>query len=359
VNALRKALAGAVVLGLGVAGCSAASHLKALKPQVSSPPSTLALHTVVHVPKPKFQLGAGIDLYTYKGQNFTESSLPELAYLKALHANSVMVSFPFFMHGERAIRVYHKTSTPTPAQLAEFSRAAAQQGLYVTLRPLLDEGSLGEPRNIWKPRRIRRWFASYRHFLMPYARMAQRVGVPRLYVGAEFQFFGTSPLWNRLDRALRRVYKGTLVYSNNGHKIHRGSGGRGVQISADSYPDMPHMGPRASVAKLTRAWEAWDRIMPPGTVLSEVGIAAVRGAYAKPWVHDWPNPQISTITQVRWFTAACHAAAATHMGGIYFWAIGFGKAELSTAPNPKNQGAWEQGPGARAAAACFKQLSSG
>ncbi len=42
---------------------------------------------------------------------------------------------------------------------------------------------------------------------------------------------------------------------------------------------MPQMGPEASVPKLARAWAAWDGIMPRGTVLSEVGIAGVRGAY--------------------------------------------------------------------------------
>src|SRR5437899_1601901 len=87
---------------------------------------------------------------------------------------------------------------------AGLHRGAARAHLYVAIRPLLDNSSLGEPRNLWKPRNLRAWFTSYRKFLIPYARMAQRVGIPKLYVGTELQFFGGSPLWNGLDRAVRR-----------------------------------------------------------------------------------------------------------------------------------------------------------
>lgn len=362
-KATSKVLTGAIVLGLGVAGCSAAAHLKVLQPSAlttsASAPAALGPQQPVSVRQPRMQLGAGIDLYTYPHQDFAEASASEVAYLRALHANAVTVSFPFFMHGGRAAHVYARRSTPTPAQLAVLARAAENAGLYVSLRPLLANSSLGMPRNIWRPRHPRAWFASYTKFLLPYARMAQRNKIPRLYVGTEFQDFGTSPRWNGLDRALRRVYRGSLAYANNGHILLRGMGGRGVRVSADSYPDMPQMPAGATVRRLTKAWETWDRVMPRGTVLTEVGIAGVRGAYHKPWVNKWPHPRIEPAVQARWFNAACHAAAATHMGGIYFWAIGFGRDELGTPVSRKNQAAWEVGTGERAVAACFRQLSHG
>jgi hypothetical protein len=189
--------------------------------------------------------------------------------------------------------------------------------------------------------------------------MAQRNKVPVFYVGTEFQYFGGSPLWNRLDRAIRRVYSGTLAYANNGHGLHRGTGGQLVRLSADSYPAMSTMPVRATVGRLTRAWVAWDRVMPRGTVLSEVGIAGVRGAFHEPWVGDWPHPRMDTSVQTRWFNAACHAARRAHMGGIYFWAIGFGKAALTARPDREHQAAWEAGPARRVVAACFRQLRHG
>ncbi|MGH3395416.1 MAG: glycoside hydrolase family 113 [Streptosporangiaceae bacterium] len=358
-NTSRKLLTGVLVLGLAVGGCSAASHIGALQPPKIKPRRAPLAPAAVRIPRPAFQAGAGIDLYGYKNENYDNAAAAEVTYLKRLHANAVIVSFPFFMHGARARGVYAKPNkTPTPAQLAIVAQSAETAGMYVSLRPLLANFGLGVPRNTWRPARIRAWFASYQRFLLPYAKMAQRNKVPTLYVGTEFQDFGTSPLWNRLDRAVRRVYKGTLAYANNGHLLHPGTGGRLAKVSADSYPDMRQMGPNASVAKLARAWEAWDRPMPRGTVLSEVGIAGVRGAYAKPWQGSWPNPRLDADVQVRWFTAACKAAVATHRGGIYFWAIGFGAAQLIQPLDSSHQSAWESGPGSRAIAACFGQLSN-
>jgi hypothetical protein len=364
VNITRRILTGILVLGVAVGGCSAASRIGGLQPPKLKPashaPKAVLPPGTVDVRKPRIELGAGIDLYGYRHEDYAKAAAAEIAYLQGLHANAVTISFPFFMHGGQARGVYGKTNkTPSPADLAALVKTAETAGLYVALRPLLANASLGEPRNLWKPVSMRAWFASYQRFLMPYAKMAQRDRVPKLFVGAEFQDFATSPRWNRLDRALHRVYKGTLAYANNGHLLHPDSGGRRAQISADAYPDMPQLGPHASVRRLTRAWEAWDRTMPRGTVLSEVGIAGVRGAYAKPWMIKWPAARIDGTVQANWFTAACRAAAATHMGGIYFWAIGFGAVQLGTPLSLKNQSAWEAGPGERAAAACFSQLRHG
>ena len=360
-NTSRKLLTGVLVLGLAIGGCSAASHIGALQPpKIKYTKSAPPVPQAKTVRRPRFQLGAGIDLYGYKDEDYANAAVAEMSYIQSLHANAVTISFPFFMHGALANRVYAKNpKTPTPADLAAVVKAAETVHLYVGLRPLLANYGLGVPRNTWRPAHIRAWFASYRQFLMPYARMAQRDKVPTLYVGTEFQDFGTSPLWNRLDRALHRVYKGTLAYANNGHLLHPGTGGRLAKVSADSYPDMPQMGPNASVASLTRAWAAWDRIMPRGTVLSEVGIAGVSGAYAKPWQGSWPNPRMDPQVQVRWFTAACHAAEATHMGGIDFWAIAFSASQLTQPLDSGHQSAWEAAPGKRAVAACFSQLRNG
>jgi hypothetical protein len=363
VKTTRKLLTGAIVAGLAVAGCSAASHLHALQPPkvtYGKAPAVALKPRVVDIRRPAFEMGAGIDLYGYASENYAKGAAGEVHYLERLHANAVTISFPFFVHGIYGRRAYGRyPTTPTPAQLGAVVRAAETAGMYVALRPLLANYGLGVPRNIWKPVHIRAWFASYQRFLMPYARMAQRDQVHRFYVGAEFQYFGGSPLWNRLDRALHRVYRGTLAYANNGHKLNPGSGGRLAHISADSYPDMPRMTPNASVRTLTRAWEAWDGSMPHGTVISEVGIAGVRGAYAKPWMIKWPNARIDGTVQARWFTAACRAARADHMGGIHFWAIGFGSSALAQPLDLAHQSAWEDGPGFRAAAACFQQLRNG
>ena len=182
----RKLLTGVIILGLAVGGCSAASHIGALQPpKIKSSKAPFVPH-VVDVRRPRFQLGAGIDLYGYKNENYGIAAAAEVSYLQHLHANAVLISFPFFMHGARANGVYAKPNkTPTPADLAAVVKTAETSHLYVALRPLLANDSLGVPRNTWRPAHIRAWFAGYQRFLMPYARMAQHDKVPTLYVGTE------------------------------------------------------------------------------------------------------------------------------------------------------------------------------
>jgi hypothetical protein len=128
-------------------------------------------------------------------------------------------------------------------------------------------------------------------------------------------------------------------------------------VSVDAYPDLkvPYT---ATVARLVKGWKYMDKRLPHHNVLSEVGIAGVKGAYWKPWEHHWPKPVMDPTVQVRWFTASCQAALDDKLGGIYFWAIGFGDAELQTTLSPTNQAAWEKGPAEVAAAACFKHIES-
>jgi hypothetical protein len=361
VKAVRRTLVRAIALGLG---CSAAAALTAL-PSASGTPvrahsaARQAPARAASTPAKPIELGAGIDLYTYKGQNFAKASVAELAYLKNLHANTVIVSFPFYISGRKGNEVFSKIATPTTAELAVFCKLAKTAGLRVELRPLMDQTSIDESRASWKPTEPKTWFASYLKWLKPYAAMAQQVGVPEFFVGAEFSLFGWDSYWNGLDAGVRKVYKGTLAYANNGGGVKAGTdlGGKGVTITEDAYPDMvvPN---NATVARLTGTWEAFDRRQPKGTVLSEVGIAGVPGAFRKPWEHRWPHPKIDPTVQTRWFTSSCQAAVATHMGGIIFWAIGFGKDELNTPLSAKNQAAWEVGPGEEAVQACFEKYGS-
>jgi hypothetical protein len=390
VKTTRKLLIGAAAAVVLVGGCSAASHVGALQPpklpHPKSAPPAATLDSAISISKPKFQLGAGIDLYGYHNEDYVTAGVTEVKYLEKLHANSVEISFPLFMNGADARGVYAKYPvTPTPAELgsliilAENGKGGGKDGLYVSLRPLLSNASIDAPRNTWKPADMKAWFASYQRFLIPYAKMAQKDKVHKLYVGAEFQDFATSPLWNRLDRALHRVYKGTLAYANNGREFYRNMGGRRAQISADSYPDMTGTSAQASVGQLTGLWRRWIRgstaypfdspfpagshDMPRGTVLSEVGIAGAVSdgvaSYAKPYMIAWPDATLDPALQARWFTAACHAAKQTRMAGIYFWAIGFGKEQLAQGLDPKHQSAWEAGAGAHAATACFERYANG
>ena len=352
---MRRLLLGAGVLTLLIAGCTAAAHLGSLQPPPapSSPPITVPAAAALpqlslrHVP-PKMQLGIDIDLYTYPGQDFAAAAATDIAYIASLHANSMSISFPFFMSGPHAAGVYASAATPTPSQLAVLIHDAEQAGLYVSLRPLLDEHKLREPRGAWAPGDPAAWFASYQHFLQPYAAMAQAQHVQEFIVGTEFSQFPRSPRWNALDRVLRSRYHGALACSDDwGRTTYAGDCGRGVIEAVDAYHPQP--------GSLLAGWEAFDRTLTHGTVETEVGIGAVSGADKKPWQHHWSVRSLNQSVQARWFTAACHAAARTHLGGIYFWPLNFSQT-IGNGPTPAYQGWWAGGLGAQAIATCFAAL---
>jgi hypothetical protein len=345
---LAKVCAPLVLLLVAVVGWSSAARLATSRP--SAPPAFS--HRLSLAQRSSFQRGIDIDLYLFPGTQAAVAARADVQYVLSLHANAVSVSFPFYMAGRRASGVHAGDETPSPGQVAMLAGEAEHAGLYVSIRPLLDETSLGISRTAWRPARPAAWFASYRRFLLPYAQMAQREHIPELIVGAEFDRFGASPRWKALDRALRRVYHGRLGYARNWAVT--GSQGGPVTQVVDAYPAFPRLSASASVATLTRAWESYDGRFPAGTVESEVGIAAVRGAYARPWAVDWPGRAIDPAIQSRWFTAACQAAQATGMRGIYFWALGFGR---SSGPTVAQPAAWAHSPGSAAIAACFRQLA--
>src|SRR5205823_2351514 len=129
----------------------------------------------------------------------------------------------------------------------------------------------------------------------------QRAGAREFIVGAEFTAFASVPQWRRLDRAVRKRFHGALGCANNWDGlIGPGNCGPGVRETIDAYkPQQP---------PLRAGWEAYDATLPPGTVETEVGIAAARGANAESWRVRWPTAPLDPEVQAKWFTAACHAA---------------------------------------------------
>ncbi len=200
------------------------------------------------------QLGIDVDAYTYKGQDIPVAARAVVKYALSLHANAISVTFPFFMNGPHAPTVTKRQSTPTPHEMAVITRIAEAQGLYVVFRPLLDETSIDrEFRGNMQPSNPARWFASYRRFLLPYARLAQRSGAQEFVVGTELSSLYNSPRWNPIDAALRRVYHGTLAFDSNWYGVSNlgGAGGKGLTEGVDAYPAIP--------VDLKQGWETYDR----------------------------------------------------------------------------------------------------
>src|SRR5262245_23352318 len=103
---MKKILLGAVAVAVVVAGCTAASHLGTLQPRPipASPPLTLP--ETVKIRQPAFQRGIDVDAYTYPHHDFSAAAAAVVAYVKSLNANSLLISFPFFMSGKYSSHVF-------------------------------------------------------------------------------------------------------------------------------------------------------------------------------------------------------------------------------------------------------------
>lgn len=352
-TSLRRALAVIVGAGVLLAGCTAAAHLRVLQvramPSASPAPGARDAPATPPADRTGMQLGIDLDASTYPGQDVAAAARTDISYIRSLHANAVAISFPFFVGGPGDSTVYAASATPTPAQLAIVARDAMAAGLRVTVRPLLDQSSIrGLSRTLWVPPHLQTWLASYERFLTPYAAMASRLHIATLVVGAELTLFSRAPGWAGLDTDLHRYYRGGLACSDNWGRPHlAGNCGPGVQQELDAYQPLR--------GDLAAGWKAFDHALPRGTVLAEVGIAAVAGAFVKPYDFSWPASQLDPAMQAQWFTDACQAARAERLGGIYFWSLGL-SSQLSE-PALNNQGSWANSAGAHAISSCFRQLS--
>jgi hypothetical protein len=309
-------------------------------------------------PAPDPQLGIDLDYYLDSpARSVPAIAAADVAYVRSLHANALSVSFPFFMHGPDATTVYGSARTPTPAELAVLVSDAEKAGLYVSIRPLLDEKSLHYPggRTKWTPVDMAAWFASYEAFLQPYAQMAEREHVPEMFTGVEFNEFLHSAYWGRLDAYLRRYYHGTLAYSDsrNWELPSAWTDSHGVIQEVDAYKPI-RLPPNASIATLTRKWDGYLGHGLHHITISELGISAQDGAYYQPYSVQWFRGTLDPEIQVRWFTAACNAAA-RYGDGLYFWSINFAN-QFAVPPGPAYPAAFIDSPGAQAIAACFQRL---
>jgi hypothetical protein len=347
-NPPKIALISLLSFGVIVAGCAAASRIPALQQPTVSATGKITLPAVATAAKrTSFQRGIDIDWYHYKGQQVGPNAIATRNYLRKLHANAVSISFPFFVHGTRSSSVHATVGTPTAAELGTAVKVLKQAGFYVSLRPLLDQVSLGHYREGWRPTNESAWFRSYEKFLKPYARMARQDKVDEFIVGTELTGFDLSSRWDKLDRLMRTWYHGTLACADNWTQISAQACG-GVTQTVDAYHPSRTM-------NFLAAWEGFDRSLRQGVTETEVGIAAAKGAQKRPWITSWPVRRTDPGLQAKWFTAACKAATATHLGGIYFWSV-----ELDTTqpdgPTQASQTTWTGGAGARAIARCYEAI---
>ncbi|MFJ4780820.1 glycoside hydrolase family 113 [Streptomyces sp. NPDC088762] len=289
--------------------------------------------TVAHPWKPGMPQW-GVQIYWEDNPRQSDTEIREKAHLQAryligLKANSVSISFPFYTGTVTSTKTTAGPGTPSPERLETVIKVFQDAGLRTTVRPLMDEKSLGGYPN-WrgtiKPSDRDAWFASYRTFLGPYLDVAEKHKVASFTLATELNSLEGDPHWKALADTARKRYSGEIGYDANYDNYVAGRVTMPVeQLGVDAY--FPVKAPdTAPVDTLVKGWNDWldkkSRGPLSGIVISEAGIGAMAGAYEKPGDFHVTGP-LNTQVQANWYRAVCRVVKERKMKGVYWWSIYF------------------------------------
>jgi hypothetical protein len=290
--------------------------------------------------------------------------------IKALHANSVALTIPFFTDGHTANTFYAKLQcnteydTPPPTGVGQLVKLAHADGLHVFLRPFLSDTDMVKQNPLWwsgniAPTDPKLWFTNYLHTLQPYLQMAQSLKVERFAISTELGSMTPSTYWAFAIAAAKSIFKGTLVFTATWLNSPDKKVWPGSTAGIDTYPYLPSLSPTSKEKQIVGAWDHLLLKFPiPGNLSAwtddETGIAAQDGAYAFPNMTDLPLATFpfNQAIQANWFTSACAWVKEHNMGGIYFSSVSISDGGLLTKPNP-NESFELQPAGLAAIKRCF------
>ena len=302
----------------------------------AAPPATAESAPIRKVSAARRALMATLGIQVYWNSTGTPAEMEAdtnriFNYIVGLGANSVGINFAFYTDGVYPTRVYGVSgSTPSPATISLVVADARRHGLRVLLRPLLNEKNIVDSKGDWRgsiqPPSVSAWFDSYFQFLKPYFVAAQRSGATSFNVGSELDSLAPDQAdWTVFESAAAKLFRGQLEYAVNYGRWQQVPSYEPVPAAAvDAYPQLG-LGDGATVPQLTAAWVGWLRNQPDPvlrrTVLQEVGIAAVSGAYLQPARVAPSGAALDVTIQDTWFAAACAAVKQAGMAGIYFYDV--------------------------------------
>lgn len=320
--------------------------------KASNPAGTAADTMFIRtVPMARRALAATLGIQVFWNSTGTRAEMAADAnrifnYVVGLGANSVGINFFFYTDGVYPTRVYGvPRSTPSPATIGTVIASARRHGLRVLVRPLLNENNIVDSRGDWRgsiqPPSVIGWFHNYWEFLKPYLAAAQRSGATSFDVGTELDSLAPDEYeWTAFKAAAAEVFTGQLEYAVNYGRWQTDPAYEPVpDAGVDAWPQLG-LGDNATTRELTAAWVSWLHNQPEPvlrrTVLQEVGIAAVSGAYREPALPAPRGATLDVAIQDKWFAAACAAVKQTGMAGIYFY-------NVNSADRPGNAASYRPG----------------
>ena len=233
----------------------------------------------------------------------------------------------------------------TDAGLESTTKLARRHGIRTLLKPHVWTGRAwrGEIR-MASDAQWQEWFASYRRFILHYARFAQAQGIEVLCIGTELRSTVNShpQEWRRIITEIKDVYRGQLTYAANWYAEFEEVpfwdelDYIGIQayfpLSDDEEPTT-----EALVAGWQKHLERIERIQKryrKPVLFTEIGYRSVADTAGRPW--EWPNPREAPEVDLK-LQADCYEAFfrtfwdKPWFAGVYWWKW-FPKHERSGGP---------------------------
>jgi hypothetical protein len=323
IRMISAAVAVAIPLGAGVFGAVAVPAAQA---------QTLAVSAAT---KPATKPVVGVNLYVNENYSLADTLAWGARDLKYIHdtlgLKAVAIDWDYNVPSQTASVVQDSpTRTPTISDIKALTDIAKSYGMRVEYRVLFAINNADNRDDSIAPKNFPVWLNSLLATESPALRLAAKERVPEFVVGSEMASIDQSSLWRGFFKKAARIYRGALSYASwGGHTTTQGFFGASrvalptADLGATAYPHV-NLGPAASVASLTKAWESYLTAHTSASVLrrtaiDEIGIPALAGAYSDPWLWDNVAGTADPTIQARWFQAACAAVTAEHLRGIYFW----------------------------------------
>lgn len=267
----------------------------------------------------------------------TPAFVETLDYCKSLGANWIALT-PFGrvanLSGRGVDPTFETPFEENRAAIVQSIHAAHAKGLAVMLVPHLWVES-GEWRALIDPKTDegwRRWIASYRTYVLGWARVAEETHTELLSMGVELRSWVTSghaPMFVDLIREVRSVYHGSLTYSANWDDAE----------DTVVWGDLDWIGINAFFPLAYREGatdhelreggervrirvQALERSWKKRVLFTEMGYTTIRDPAVKPW--EWPDhmkhPEVSERDQARAYAGLLEPNVPS-LSGFFVWRI--------------------------------------
>ncbi len=305
---------------------AARSHAGQIRkqPRVTFPP----LHRLT--PAPPLQKGVALGLFS---EDSGWSYAPLLREIKALGASHVSLISAYYLDNVRAVRIFAHPRYSAPDQvLRRTIRQARKLGLAVMLFPILRVAHKPTPDD-WRgnlapsdPIALQR---SYKKLMVRLARLAQEEHVAIFSVGSEMSSLDgiqDGRWFAPVIQAVRKVYKGPLLYSANWDHYDKTRLWGLVDLAGlCAYFGLTDSG-RPRLVEMLAGWKthrrrivAWSRQVKKPFVFTEVGYPSQVGAAREPW-NEGARRTLDLDQQRRAYEAFVRTwNHVSSLKGVYFW----------------------------------------